>query len=203
MSWNTEETQRKLRDAATAEFATYGLHGTTVDRIAKRAGVNKERLYKYFGNKQQLFTTVLSHELIKISKAVPLTSMNADDLGDFAGRVYDYNVAHPELVRLMHWEGLSLPGRVPDEPERSRYYRKKVDAFAVAQAEGGLPQAPEASHLVMMVLALTAWWFAVPHVTRMVTGTEDTDDEHLRRRAAVVWAARRLAAPDAPGERWT
>ena len=32
-------------------------------RIAERAGINKERLYKYFGDKQALFETVLADEL--------------------------------------------------------------------------------------------------------------------------------------------
>src|ERR1700739_4300497 len=59
VAWNTEQTKRRLKDAATEEFAAHGLHGTTVDRIAERAGVNKERLYNYFGDKRSLFATVL------------------------------------------------------------------------------------------------------------------------------------------------
>ncbi|MFY9806029.1 MAG: helix-turn-helix domain-containing protein, partial [Pseudonocardiaceae bacterium] len=42
-------TQQRLQQAATIEFAAYGLAGTTMERIATRAGINKERLYNYFG----------------------------------------------------------------------------------------------------------------------------------------------------------
>ena len=52
MAWDTEGTRRRLRDAALVEFAARGFDGTTVGSIAERAGVNKERLYSYFGGKQ-------------------------------------------------------------------------------------------------------------------------------------------------------
>ena len=38
--------------------------------IAERAGINKERLYKYFGDKQALFETVLTDELDKLAASV-------------------------------------------------------------------------------------------------------------------------------------
>ena len=45
MAWDTEATKAKILDAAVAEFAAHGPDGTTVDRISRRAGVNKERIY--------------------------------------------------------------------------------------------------------------------------------------------------------------
>ena len=50
MAWDTESTKQKIKNAALVEFAAYGPDGTTVERIAKRAKVNKERIYNYFGN---------------------------------------------------------------------------------------------------------------------------------------------------------
>ncbi len=196
MAWQTAETRRRLKEAATEEFAEFGPHGTTVDRIAARAGVNKERLYKYFGNKEQLFSAVLSDELAKIAAAVPLESLLAEGIGEYAGQVFDYHAANPYLVRLLHWEGLTFQGEVPGEPGRTEYYRHKVTAFAAAQREKVLVGDMEAADLVFFVIALAAWWFAVPQVARMLTG-ENTDDEAEcgRRRAAVVSAARRLAQP--------
>ena len=37
MAWDTEGTRRRLREAATAEFAERGPDGTTMARIAGRA----------------------------------------------------------------------------------------------------------------------------------------------------------------------
>lgn len=194
--WNTAETRRRLKEAATEEFAACGLHGTTVDRIAARASVNKERLYNYFGNKERLFSIVLSDELAKVAAAVPLKSLWAEDVGEYAGQVFDYHAANPHLGRLLHWEGLAFQGEVPDELIRTGHYRRKVDAFAAAQRDGVLADQLRAADLVFFIIALAGWWFAVPQVARMLTGHDGSGEvERDRRRAAVVHAARRLALP--------
>ena len=45
MAWDTESTKQKIKGAALAEFTAHGPDGTTVERIAKRAKVTKERIY--------------------------------------------------------------------------------------------------------------------------------------------------------------
>jgi len=199
MAWNTEETRRRLKEAAVEEFAEYGLAGARVDRIAARSGVNKERLYGYFGNKERLFATVLRDELALVASAVPMDLLQAEDIGEFAGHVFDYHCAHPHLVRLLHWEALAYgDGLVPDEELRGAYYREKVQAFAEAQSEGMLAGDPDAAHLVFLILALAGWWFAVPQVARMLAGPAvDPAEDRARQRGAVVEAARRLALPQA------
>jgi AcrR family transcriptional regulator len=195
MGWDTDETRRRLKQAATEEFAAHGMHGTTMDRIAARAGINKERLYNYFGRKEQLFATVLSDQLAEVAAAVPLESLREQDVGEFAGHVFDYHAANPRLTRLMLWEGLAVGNDdVEDEPARTAYYQQKVQAVAEAQGDGLLVDEPGAAHLMVMILGIAAWWFAVPQIARMLTGSRgDVDEEHAVRRAAVVRAARRMA----------
>ena len=48
---NPEATRKKLLTAARREFANRGLAGARVDDIAERAGVNKQLVYHYFGDK--------------------------------------------------------------------------------------------------------------------------------------------------------
>src|SRR5882757_7733735 len=100
MAWDTQETRRRLKDAAFIEFAERGPAGTTMARIAERAGINKERLYKYFGDKQALFETVLTDELDKLAVSVAPVPSGFEEIGEFAGRTFDYQAAHPHLVRL-------------------------------------------------------------------------------------------------------
>ncbi len=162
-------------------------------RIAERAGINKERLYNYFGDKQALFHTVLRDELDKLAAAVSGTGL--EDIGEFAGRTFDYHAAHPELARLLQWEGLA-GGPAADEINRTAHYQRKVQAVAAAQRDGLLDDDLDPAHLVFLLIALAAWWQAVPQLARMLTGADDADDpEHARRRACVVRAAQRLALP--------
>src|SRR5690625_2241214 len=194
MAWDTEGTKRSILDAAVAEVAAYGSDGTTIERIAKAAGVNKERAYNYFGGKPALFATVLRDELAKVARDVPVESFATDDVGDYAGRVYDYHREHPELGRLLRWEGLAFDAEVPDEEQRREYYGYKTAAVTDGQTKGVITSNLSADHLMFLILSLAGWWSAVPQVARMITGAE-SDAEHARRRASVVAAARRLATP--------
>ena len=199
MALVTEETRRRLRAAATAEFAEHGPDGTTVTRIAARAGVNKERLYAYFGDKNALFDDVLTEALEELSRVVAPDGLRFDDLGEFAGRTFDYHGQHPELARLPQWEGLR--GAPPvNASTRVAHYSRKVAATAQAQQDGVIDNRIDAGHLMFMIIGLAAWWHSVPQLATMMTGAAaDSPDEHARRRAFVVEAAQRLAGlpPDA------
>ncbi|MCG8709819.1 TetR family transcriptional regulator [Brenneria sp. 4F2] len=192
MAWDTEGTKRKILNAAVVKFAELGPDSATVELIAKTAGVNKERVYKYFGDKHSLFMTVLSEELAKVAQAVAIESLTVEDIGEYAGRAYDYHLEHPELSRLLRWEGLVLNGTVPDEDVRRKFYTVKTQAIKDAQKAGILTRDVDADHLAFLILGLAGWWAALPQVARMVTGADDAP-EHVRRRASVVLAARRLA----------
>lgn len=195
MAWDTEGTQRRLRDAALVEFAASGFDGTTVASIATRAGVNKERLYSYFGDKKALWDLVLATELERLASAVALSGAGMDDIGEFAGATFDYHAAHPELSRLLQWEGLQ-GGPPADAAGRKAHYRDKVARFAAAQRDGLLDPGLDPAHLVFALIALAAWWQTVPQLTEMITGAGPNDaQERARRRQFVVEAARRLASP--------
>ncbi|AGL15709.1 TetR family transcriptional regulator [Actinoplanes sp. N902-109] len=195
MAWDTEGTRRRLKEAATAEFAEYGREGTTMTRIAARAGINKERLYSYYGDKNALWEVVLSDELAKLSAGVALRGVSLADIGEFAGATYDYHATHPELGRLLQWEGLTR-GPAADAGRRGEHYREKVERFAQAQRAGTIAAGLDPDHLVFALIALAAWWQTVPQLAELITGGSPDDlAERDRRRAFVVEAARRLAAP--------
>lgn len=198
MAWDTERTRRRLRDAALVEFAARGFDGTTVAAIAVRAGVNKERLYNYFGDKRTLWELVLATELERLAAAVELSEAGLEDIGEFAGATFDYHAARPELGRLLQWEGLQ-GGEPADVTRRAAHYREKVERFAAAQRDGILDRSVDPAHLVFALIALAAWWQTVPQLAEMITGgASDDQQERARRRRFVVDAARRIASPVSP-----
>jgi AcrR family transcriptional regulator len=201
MAWDVEGTKRRIYEAALAEFAEQGPDGTTIDRIAKRARLNRERVYNYFGDKQELFSVVIRSELDKIANAVPLVITCAADIGDFAGKTFDYQQKHPDLARLVLWEGLSDSGSVPDEILRTRLYTGKAEAIAAAQKAGKIDDTVGPAHLMFLVIALSSYWSAAPQLARMLSGKDGCDSaEAGRRRAAVVHAANRIALPRGSSE---
>lgn len=139
---------------------------------------------------------MIRSELDKIADAVPLVITCAADVGEFAGRTFDYQRAHPDLARLVLWEGLSDTGSVPDEITRTKLYAGKAETIAAAQRAGLLDDSIAPAHLMFLVIALSSYWSAAPQIARMLSGSGARDDaEAARRRAAVVRAARQIAAP--------
>src|SRR6266436_5449262 len=56
----------RILEAAKQEFATHGLAGARVDRIAANAGANKRMLYYHVGKKDDLYLAVLEGAYEKI-----------------------------------------------------------------------------------------------------------------------------------------
>jgi AcrR family transcriptional regulator len=155
---NAEATKERILEAATAEFSAFGIAGARVDRIAKTAGCNKNLIYIYFDSKEVLFTTVLQRQLARGYEEVAFTP---DDLPGYAARVFDFTMAHPELMRLMTWFSLEQKAESPAERVATR--DSKIAALVKAQKAGqsGTTFPPEFLLTAIMVLA-TAWTAANP-----------------------------------------
>ena len=67
------ERERLMLEAAGNAFAAHGFHGSSMDDIARAAGVTKPMLYRYFGSKENLYAAYLrlaGHELIERVRAL-------------------------------------------------------------------------------------------------------------------------------------
>ncbi|MEU8663340.1 hypothetical protein AB0C31_42605, partial [Actinoplanes philippinensis] len=102
---------------------------------------------------------------------------------------------HPHLLRLLQWEALTITGEVPDEQRRRDRYADRTAELAHGQQTGALTTSLDADLLNLMILGIVGYWSILPHVTRMIAGSDDGEREKARCRAAVVEAARRLATP--------
>jgi TetR/AcrR family transcriptional regulator len=60
----------RLLEAAAAEFAARGFDGAKVDRITRRARVNKAMLYYHFHNKAALYREILARQFRGLAAAV-------------------------------------------------------------------------------------------------------------------------------------
>jgi AcrR family transcriptional regulator len=107
---NADRTRAAILDAATREFARYGLSGARVDRIAVKADINKRMLYHYFGAKEALFLAVLEATYARIRTAETTLSLldvapeeSVRRLVEFTWRYY---LEHPEFITLLNNENL-------------------------------------------------------------------------------------------------
>ncbi|ASU82058.1 TetR/AcrR family transcriptional regulator [Nocardiopsis gilva YIM 90087] len=191
MTRSSDATRKSLLEAARAEFAAQGLAGARVDRIADRAGINKERIYRYFGGKDGLFDAVMAAALQDFAEVVALPA-HGGDIGEYVGRLYDHHQRHPEMVRLLLWEGLDDRGPTEGHAE---HYRRRKEALAA-----GLGRAADAEvgRVMLTLCGLANWPNSVPQVARMLLGDEapDTPDGRARMRAFLVSFARAAVERD-------
>lgn len=99
-------TYQRILDAATEEFAQHGIAGARIERIVTAARTNKAQLYAYFGDKERLFDAIFLSSLERITNVVPI---DADDLAEWAVRLYDEYLRRPDLIRLATWTRLEQP----------------------------------------------------------------------------------------------
>ena len=64
------DTRSRILAAASDEFGAHGFAATTVDRIARRARVNKAMIYYHFPNKRALYTCIIRDVFTPVTEKV-------------------------------------------------------------------------------------------------------------------------------------
>jgi AcrR family transcriptional regulator len=62
------DTRRRIMAAAAGEFGAHGFAATTVDRIARRARVNKAMIYYHFPDKRALYASIIRDAFAPIAE---------------------------------------------------------------------------------------------------------------------------------------
>lgn len=189
---NAEATKARLVAAATEEFATHGVAGARVDRIAKAAGANKQLIYAYFESKDGLFDAVLAKHCGALAEEVPF---DAEDMPGYVGGLFDYALEHPEIYRLVSWAALERPATVAAYEEDS--YGAKLNAISNTQKAGGVDATFAPADLLALLMGLAAAWFSASEAIRRFDSKDPMSPRRLAqfRRAAVESASRMLSPP--------
>ena len=105
MSTPEMTTQEKILAAARQEFATRGLDGARVDRIARTAGVNKAMIYYHFHSKERLYETVVQEFLESVRTFLDRVLSEETDLENlllevskFYSRVFETSREMPPIM---------------------------------------------------------------------------------------------------------
>lgn len=184
MAGDAEATRRRLLDAAAAEFAEHGIAGARVDRIAAAAMSNKAQIYHYFTNKDGLFDAVLTELAQDTLREAPI---DAADLPEYAGRLFDRFVDDPVKERLAKWYRLEGDGYAAVETVVAST-NDKLEAITKAQEAGLVPARFTPVELLAMIVHLSALWSSMtPEMSRHAV-----DIPRERRRQVVVDAVAAL-----------
>ncbi len=163
-----QRTQQRILEAALTDFSAKGLAGARVDAIARRAGVNKRMLYHYFGNKVGLFSAVLAK---KIAEREALLAAAPEPPSEMLVHWFNAGCNDPDWFRLLAWEALQPgSGKVVHEERRRAILGRALEAIRQRQAKGLLPAGLAPEHLLITLMALTAYPLSFPQQIRLITG---------------------------------
>lgn len=145
---------QRVVGAASDEFARRGFEGARVDQIARRAGVNKQLVFYYYGSKRGLFQAVVGRAAAELERALTELAISPGRPLERIRRAleaqFDYLARRPELVAL-----LSEGGRAQGAPFAPAIKRIVV-LLAEGQGRGDVrddvdPHVAAAQALVLMI----------------------------------------------------
>lgn len=107
------ERRAQVLDVAAQEFAAGGLHGTSAETIARRAGITQAYVFRLFGTKKRLFIEVVTAAFDRVTDGMSQAAGEADGLDALAamGRQYDAMLAD-ETELLLQLQGFAACGDI-------------------------------------------------------------------------------------------
>ena len=178
--------------AALGLFSRYGLHGTSVDQVAARAGVSKSNLLYYFANKEELYVCVL-RDLLEVWLA-PLRAFSAEQdpqrvISDYIRAKLAVSRDSPDASRLFCLEIIQGAPLLRDELDRElRELVTTKSAVIQAWVDAGRLAPVDPQHLLFMLWAATQHYADFAVQVQALTGQTLANPEFFERTVASVQA---------------
>jgi AcrR family transcriptional regulator len=137
---SAEQRREEILDAARHEFAERGLHGTSTDDIAKRAGISQPYVFRLFGTKKDLFLAAAGGCFAETLDAMrdAAVGTQGEEALDAMGQAY-MRLLNKDPRRLMLQMELYAAASDPEVREVARAGYGELVSF-VERASGASPE---------------------------------------------------------------
>jgi TetR/AcrR family transcriptional regulator len=171
-----KKNRKAILEAALGVFSQHGFRGSTIDRIAERAGLSKPNLLYYYASKEAIYVAVLEDTLAFWLE--PLSALDPDgdpiaEIGRYITAKLEMSRTRPEASRLFANEilhGAPAIGDFLKGPLRD-LVDEKAAVISKWVAEGRL-RPIEPRHLIMMIWAVTQHYADFDTQVRAVLGED-------------------------------
>lgn len=147
-------TRERLLDSAETLFGERGIHRTSLDEIARGAGLTKGAVYANFANKKELISAIVERKLA--GDDAPQRPLRSTADWVFAlGDSWETNVDRPEVRRfaMAFFELFLYATRDPAEREPLAEWLRAVRAYHAQDArDAGLAGDPQTTASLLMAL---------------------------------------------------
>jgi AcrR family transcriptional regulator len=174
-----EERRESILDAALVEFAAKGLHGTSTEDVARRAGISQPYVFRLFGTKKKLFAEACARCMREVRQAMADAAegkSGEEGLAAMGAAYIELLEADPRRLMLqMHMYAAS------DEPEIGKVAREgygELVRFAeqVSGASGKpITQFFARGMLINVIAAMGVRNAGIDWADRLIAGCKDED----------------------------
>lgn len=156
------ETRERIFDAAVEEFSRNGFAGARVDHIATLAGINKQRIYAYFGDKEGLFVEVWRRTSSLIDdEDHALLELGTEDIPNLGPilleRYTRFHDRHPRFWRIFVLENL-MGDRHHGRVHQGKPYAHVKDLYEAGQRQGLCDPEVSFESFLFVLIAVTFFY---------------------------------------------
>ena len=167
-----DERVEQLLDIAQKVFAEHGFDGTSIEQIARAAGVSRPIVYEHFGSKDGIYLACLRRARVQLDEALTSAVLEVGDIEErlAAGVAACFRFIEQDPSRwTVLFNGVAVSGTVAAEATRLRMATVAAIADMIQAAQ---PHAPRrqveafANALSGAGEQLERWWRLNPDVSR-------------------------------------
>lgn len=190
---DSRKTREDILKTAELEFAEKGIYGTRVDEIAAKANINKRMIYEYFGNKEELYKTVLITVYSRLShKEMDVLSEDmecTDAIKKVISLYFDFLRDNPTYVSLILWENLNK-GRFIESIDFTQIKDPTFELLrrVINNGKSGGVFKPniDPDQVILSLLTYTFSYFSNRYTLSKLVGRKLDDEENIKKRVENV-----------------
>ncbi|MEB3022840.1 TetR/AcrR family transcriptional regulator [[Mycobacterium] crassicus] len=176
-----ESIESRILDAALVQFANVGVKKTTIEDIARRAGVDRVTVYRRIGSRDDVVQAVTTREVATVLTELGDISARHDDIGDLISAIFVTVVtrwrAHPLVNRMLLLEPERVMTKLTVESAETLAMSIAATAAALQGAadRGLLPDMPDLTTRAELLCRVIHSLIVAPHGTLQLQTEAELD----------------------------
>jgi len=186
---NSIKSKEDILSAAETEFAQKGIHGTRVDEIAEKAGINKRMIYEYFGSKEGLYKAVLAQVYNRLNNVE--SGLLSEDtppkeaIQKLIELHFNYLKENRTYVNLLLWEnlnnGIYIEGKEFDGIRNPAIERIK-EVLIKGMAQGVFNPDLNMDQVILSLLTFNFSYFSNTYTLSKLLSKDLNDEQNIKSR---------------------
>ena len=191
---NSAITKANILRAAEEEFSAKGLYGARVEEIANKAHSNKRMIYEYYGNKEELYKSVIESVYTRLSEREELVLREIDDcetaIETIVKMYYDFLGTDRNFVNIVMWENLNKAHYMAQSEKLSDLKNPLITSMyqilEKGKKENKFRKDIDAKQLSLLLITLTFSYFSNIYTLSQLMKCDMTEEVNMQKHMEIV-----------------